>query len=206
MDFFDFYNLAHVIFAKMKTKLVYGFLFGSVGKGAWIKKPEQIFGASRLYIGPGVRIERGAILYAVRYYAGKDYAGMVEIGSNTFANKDFNATSAFSIKIGNQVVFGPNVFLTDFDHGYEDIYMARLDTDLVSKGPISIGDRCWLGANVFVGSGVSLGEYCVVAANSVVTKSFPAFSVIAGSPAKMVKQYDPEQDAWVKVNNKIQMD
>lgn len=131
---------------------------------------------------------------------------MVEIGSNTFANKDFNATSAFSIKIGNQVVFGPNVFLTDFDHGYEDIHMARLDTDLVSKGPISIGDRCWLGANVFVGSGVSLGEYCVVAANSVVTKSFPAFSVIAGSPAKMVKQYDPEQDAWVKVNNKIQMD
>ncbi|MGK5008334.1 acyltransferase [Janthinobacterium sp. MDB2-8] len=203
MDFFDFYNLAHVTCSKIKTRWIYGMTFGRIGKGAWIKKPEQIFGASRLNIGAGVRIERGAILYAVKYYAGKDYTGTIEIGKKTFANKHFNATSAFGIHIGDEVVFGPNVFLTDFDHGYEDIRMARLETDLVSKGPISIGDRCWLGANVFVGSGVSLGEYCVVAANSVVTKSFPAFSVIAGSPAKVVKRYDPEQRSWVKVNNKI---
>jgi len=206
MDFFDFYNFVHIMCSKIKTRFIYRLSFGSIGKGTWIKKPEQIFGASRLYIGSGVRIERGAILYAVKYYSDKNYMGLIEIGKNTFANKGFNATSAFNIKIGNEVVFGPNVFLTDFDHGYEDISMARLNTDLVSKGPIFIGDRCWLGANVFVGSGVSLGEYCVVAANSVVTKSFPPFSVIAGSPAKVIKRYDSEQRAWVRVNNKVQLD
>lgn len=206
MDMFDFINAINIICAKLKTRWVYFFLFGSVGRGAWIKKPEQIFGASRLHIGAEARIEKGAILYAVKRYAGKDYDGRIEIGKNTFANRNFNATSAFGIKIGDEVAFGPNVFLADFDHGFEDFNMGRINTDLVSKGPISIGYRCWIGANVYIGSGVDLGEYCVVGANSVVTKSFPAFSIIAGSPAKLIRQYDQEKESWIKVNSKIQMD
>lgn len=203
MDFFDFYGYTQMLFARAKTRSVYIFLFGKVGRGAWIKKPAQIYGAPNISIGNEVRIEKGAIFYAVKYYGGKKYDSRIILGDGTFANRDLNLTAAYEINIGKEVVFGPNVFVTDFDHGYEDVTKSRLQTDLVSKGPIQIGDRCWIGANSFIGSGVTLGEYCVVAANSVVTKNFPPYSVVAGVPAKLIKKYDPSKDEWIKVNNKL---
>lgn len=206
MDFFDFLGYAKILFYKVKTRWIYAFLFGKIGKGSWIKKPTQIYGAPNIFIGDDVRIEQGCIFYAVKYYGGKKYDSRIFLGDGTFANRDLNLTSAYEIDIGKEVVFGPNVFLTDFDHGYNDVMKSRLQTDLISKGPIRIGDRCWIGANSFVGSGVQLGEYCVVAANSVVTKSFPAYSVVAGVPAKLVKKYDPLINDWIKVNEKIYLE
>ncbi|MGK5057730.1 acyltransferase [Janthinobacterium sp. LB2P49] len=202
MDFFDLFGYAKMLFCKAKTRWIYAYLFGKIGKGVWIKKPAQIYGAQNIFIGDDVRIERGGIFYAVKYYGGKKYNSRIVLGNGTFANRDLNLTSAYEINIGKEVVFGPNVFLTDFDHGYDDVKKSRLQTDLISKGPINIGDRCWIGANSFIGSGVELGEYCVVAANSVVTKSFPAYSVIAGVPAKLIKVYDPSIGSWIKVNKK----
>lgn len=201
MDYFDLYGYAQMLVAMAKTRWFYGFLFGKVGKGAWIKKPAQIYGAPNIIIGNGVRIERGSIFYAVKFYGDKKFNSRIILGDGTFANRDLNLTAAFEINIGKEVVFGPNVFLTDFDHGYEDVAKSRLQTELVSKGPINIGDRCWIGANSFIGSGVILGEYCVVAANSVVTKSFPPYSVVAGVPAKLIKKYDPLKKKWIKVDN-----
>ncbi|WP_396275136.1 acyltransferase [Granulicella aggregans] len=72
--------------------------------------------------------------------------------------------------------------------------------NLESKGPIVIGDNCFLGYRVAVTPGVTLGEWCVVGANSVVTKSFPPYSMIAGAPARMIKRYSLEERAWVRVN------
>lgn len=200
-DFFDFYGYAQSMIAKIKTRCLYGLIFGKIGKDVWIKKPSQIYGAGRIYFEDGVRLERGAILYVVKYYGKTAYTGRIVIGENTFANRDLNLTAAFDMIIGEKVVFGPNVFVTDFDHGYEDLKNSRLETELISKGPVAIGNRCWIGANTFIGSGVTLGEGCVVAANSVVTKSFPPFSVIAGVPAKIIKKYDSSENQWVRVKN-----
>ncbi|KAA0542913.1 MULTISPECIES: CatB-related O-acetyltransferase [Citrobacter] len=61
------------------------------------------------------------------------------------------------------------------------------DTDAINKGGIIIGDDTWIGMNVIILSGVNIGRGCVVAAGSVVTKSFPPFSVIGGNPAKLIK-------------------
>jgi acetyltransferase-like isoleucine patch superfamily enzyme len=199
MDFYDFYSYLQGLFAKIKSRFIYSYIFGKVGHKTWIKKPDQVFGAGRIFIEDEVRIERGSILYAVKRYGKKEYRSRINIGRGTFANRHLNLTAAFTMNIGEEVVFGPNVFLTDFDHGYEDLQKSRLDTELVSKGPISIGDRCWIGANSFIGSGVTLGEGCVVAANSVVTRSFPSFSVVAGSPAKLIKKYNADDRHWEKV-------
>lgn len=196
MDFFDFYSYFQDILARIKSRVIYSLIFGKIGNRSWIKKPDQVFGASRIFVSDEVRIERGAILYAVKRYGSQDYRSRINIGKRTFANRYLNLTAAFTMNIGEEVVFGPNVFLTDFDHGYEDIKKSRLDTELVSKGPITIGDRCWIGANSFIGSGVTLGEGCVVAANSVVTRSFPSFSVVAGSPAKLIKKYNADDKHW----------
>jgi acetyltransferase-like isoleucine patch superfamily enzyme len=59
----------------------------------------------------------------------------------------------------------------------------------ISKGSITIGNNCWIGASVIILPNVTLGNYCVVAANSFVNKSFPAFSIIGGNPAKLIRSF-----------------
>lgn len=199
MDAYDVLNRMHAMAARLKAVLWYARVFAHVGRRSWLKKPDLIYGAGRIHIGEGVRIESGAVLYAVRRYGDLEHAGYVRIGDGSYANRLFNATSAFGIDIGQGVVFGPNVFLCDFDHGYARPGEHRLDSPLISKGPIGIGDRCWIGANSFISSGVTLGSDCVVGANSVVTRSFPAFTVIGGSPARAIRSFDPTSGEWRRV-------
>ena len=63
----------------------------------------------------------------------------------------------------------------------------------IEKGPVSVEDHCWIGANVIVMPNVRLGKFCVVAANSYINKSFPAFSIIGGTPAKLIRTFSEEE-------------
>ncbi|MDD2983071.1 MAG: acyltransferase [Crocinitomicaceae bacterium] len=91
------------------------------------------------------------------------------------------------VYIGNYVQFGPNVGILSANH---DLYDQRKYT----TAPIKIGDYSWIGMNSVVTAGVELGTRTIVAAGSVVTKSFPdGFCVIGGTPAKLIKQLDKEK-------------
>jgi acetyltransferase-like isoleucine patch superfamily enzyme len=65
----------------------------------------------------------------------------------------------------------------------------------MEKGPVKIGNDCWIGASAIIMPNVSLGEYCVVAANSYVNKSFPAYSIIGGSPASQIRSFSEKEKA-----------
>jgi acetyltransferase-like isoleucine patch superfamily enzyme len=199
MDFYDYINFAHALAARLKGVVFYAAVLGGFGRRSWLKKPDLIYGAGRIHIGDDVRIEKGAVLYAVKKYSEGDYEGNIRIGHGSYLNRYFNATSAVGIEIGEKVAFGTNVFVCDFDHGYTEPGASRLTSALVSKGPIRIGDRCWIGSNSFIASGVEIGADCVVGANSVVTQSFPAFTVIAGSPAKAIRTFDADTKVWKRV-------
>lgn len=64
---------------------------------------------------------------------------------------------------------------------------------------VVIGDGSWLGKNVVVIGNVSIGKNCVIAANSVVTKDVPDYSIAAGIPARVIKRYDFDRKEWVKL-------
>lgn len=189
---------------KEKISFFYSFLwfkpqFLKFDRKSFIKKPDQIFNPKNISIGRGVRIEKGAVLYSVKEYSGVKHNGEIIISDGVYGNRFLNITSAKRIYIGKNVAFGPNVFLNDFDHGYLDINTSMIESPLSVTNGIHISEDCWIGANVFITGDVKLGRHCVVAANSVVTKSFPDYSVIAGVPAKLIKFYDVNKKEWVKV-------
>ena len=74
-----------------------------------------------------------------------------------------------------------------------------MQQNLECKGPVILGASCFLGMRVTVLPNVQLGEFCVVGANSVVNKSFPAYSMIAGVPARLIKRFDPAENKWKPV-------
>ena len=102
------------------------------------------------------------------------------------------------VLIGNDVMFAQNIVLSGLNHGYEKIDVVPHKQEVVKK-QIIVQDEVWIGANSVVVAGVTIGKHSVVAAGSVVTKDVPAFSVVAGNPAKLLKKYNFETNKWEKV-------
>lgn len=112
------------------------------------------------------------------------------IGVNCNIGEYNHFTASNFVKIGDNVLTGRWVTISDNSHGHTDeesLKLPPLERPVVSKGPVIIGNNVWIGDKATILSGVNLGEGCVVAANSVVTKSFPPYSVIGGIPAKQLK-------------------
>ena len=113
-----------------------------------------------------------------------DYGSQLHIGDNTFINADFLTLGGGEITIGSHVLIGPSARL------YTPIH--ALDIDARRDGfervlPITIGDDVWLGGNVVVCPGVTIGNGSVIGAGSVVTKSIPAGVLAAGNPARVIR-------------------
>lgn len=112
-------------------------------------------------------------------------AGELTIGDNTWVGHRCLISASSSIKIGKNVDIAPNVYIGNGTHEItpdkERIASIELAKDIV------IGDGCWLCANVTILPGVTIGDKCVVAAGSVVTKSYGNMILLAGVPADIKK-------------------
>jgi acetyltransferase-like isoleucine patch superfamily enzyme len=181
------------------TIIYYKHCFKKIGTNTVIYPVNRLFNPFNVTIGNGVVIEKEATFYAVKNFAGKKYDGKITIGNNVYINYGFNATAANYIEIQDDVLIAYNVSLFDFDHGYEDISKNINQTDLVVKGKIVIGEKSWLGMNVSILGNVTIGKHCVIAANSVVTRDIPDYSVVVGNPSKIIKQYNASTGKWEKV-------
>jgi len=91
------------------------------------------------------------------------------------------------VTIGSHVNLAQGITVTALNHNFEDTN-KRIDEQGVSTTPVTIGDDVWIGANAVILPGVHIGNHCVVAAGAVVTKNVPAHSLVAGVPAKIIKQ------------------
>ncbi len=110
----------------------------------------------------------------------------IHIGSETYINRNTFLDATFSLTIGKHCAIGPNCYITDHDHG-SNPNSPPLKQPMISE-PTKISDRVWLGANVTVLKGVTIGNDTIVGAGSVVTKDLPANVVAVGVPAKVIKQ------------------
>ncbi|MGX7112003.1 DapH/DapD/GlmU-related protein [Gemella cuniculi] len=111
-----------------------------------------------------------------------DYGQHITFGKNIFINKDVMFVDLGGIELEDNVLIGPRSMLVTVSH----ILDKEKRRGLVTKS-ILIKNNAWLGANVTILPGVTIGENSVVAAGSIVTKDVPANSIVAGSPAKVIK-------------------
>ena len=98
------------------------------------------------------------------------------------------------------VMLAAGVLIQDHGHAFDDVSIPIRDQGVTDGGRVRIGGGTWIGqgAVIICDSGeLTLGRNCVVAANAVVTKSAPPYSVLSGNPARIVKQFDPSKGAWV---------
>ena len=108
------------------------------------------------------------------------------------------------ICLEENVLLAPSVLIMDHNHEYSNPNKPIHEQGTSEGGRILIGQNCWLGhgAVIFCSKGeLVLGQNTVVGANAVVTRSFPARSVVAGNPAKLVRKYDEDSREWVRVND-----
>jgi len=122
----------------------------------------------------------------------KDKIPILSIGNCCAFGKENHITCTNEIRIGNNLLTGKWVTITDNSHGtteLDSLAVPPIKRQVVSKGPVVIGDNVWIGEKATILAGVSIGEGAVIAANAVVTKDVPAYSVAAGSPAKVIKGF-----------------
>jgi acetyltransferase-like isoleucine patch superfamily enzyme len=156
--------------------------------GAFIRYPVEgevleALDQQRLVIGEGTLLEPSCWLTL-------SPEARIEIGKGCFLNRNTMLAALELIEIGDHVMFANNCFVGDADHRYDDPELPVTWQGFSSQGPVRIGSNCWFGVNCVVTSGVSIGERCVVGANSVVIHDLPPGVIAAGAPAKVIREIE----------------
>ena len=128
-------------------------------------------------------------------------APKIVIGNGCRIGRRSDISAKNRITLEDDVLFAPSVLIMDHNHEFSEIDRPIHAQGVTEGGTITIGKNCWLGygAVVLCSAGeLKIGRNSVVGANSVVTRSFPPFSVIAGNPAKLLRTFDPVEKQWVK--------
>lgn len=149
---------------------------------SWLQAIEIPRNHSEIQIGKGCALDRGVVLLCSGEIQDNP---KIAIGEKTYINRNTFIDSIQSLEIGSECGIGPGCYITDHDHGL-DPTLSPLEQPMVAV-PTIIGRRVWIGANVTILKGVTIGDDAVIGAGSVVTKSIPAQAIAIGVPAKVIR-------------------
>lgn len=179
-------------FHRVKTFIFYKPFFKKAGKNFRLVRPIRFIGPQHITVGDNVTIHDMGWLLTVQIDG--DIPDMV-IGDGVSIGHFSHIVCVKKVHIGKNVLAADRIYISDNLHGYEDIGTPIARQKVLYKGEVSIGENSWIGENVSI-IGCKVGRHCVIGANSVVTKDIPDYSVAAGVPAKVIKQYDQVTGKW----------
>jgi len=149
------FNNSHPKELKFRTEIIKK-LFGKAEKGTYIEPPFRC-----------------------------DYGYNISVGKNFYSNYNCTILDCAEVKIGDNVMFAPNVSLLTAGH---PIHHEQRNTGSEYAFPITIGNNVWIGGNVVVNPGVSIGNNTVIGSGSVVTKNIPDNVIAVGNPCKVLRE------------------
>lgn len=167
--------------------------FCSFGKNSVILSPLRICGSKYIQLEDNVIIDKGAYLYALYL----DYTPKLIFKKGARIGHFSHIVAVHSVIIEEDVLIADRVYIGDNAHVYEDNSISIINQGVKHTGDTVIGKGSWIGDNVCVISS-KIGKHCVIAANSVVVTDIPNYSIAAGNPAKVVKQYSIEKGEWIR--------
>jgi acetyltransferase-like isoleucine patch superfamily enzyme len=163
--------------------------FGRFGRNSVICfPPNTLFNERYIHIGDGT-LFGPQITLSAGMVPGQSMVTnpVISVGDRCLIGKGSGIVGHLEIRIGNDVWTGHHVYITDQNHGYEDLDLP-ISKQVMPEKAVSIGDGSWLGHGSVVLPGAQIGKHVVVAANSVVTGTLPDNCVAAGVPARVIKQ------------------
>ena len=128
----------------------------------------------------------------------QEFDPLIRIGHRVSATGYLTIGATTRVEIGDDVLLASHIFISDNGHGHSKVDLPYKYQPLDKLSPVSIGQGSWIGEHVVIMPGVDIGEMSVVGANSVVTRSVPPRSIVAGSPAVVVRQWNSESGSWEK--------
>jgi acetyltransferase-like isoleucine patch superfamily enzyme len=171
------YLIRYWRFARLKLRnphvITRGFVFLDRGASVYARR-----GYGRLILGKWVHLGVNTAL--------RCHEGTLSLGDKSNLARDISINCYLDVEIGDSALIADNVYISDFDHRFDDLTTAIKDQG-ITKSRVRIERDVWLGTKVTVCRGVLIGEGTVVGANAVVTKDLPAFSVAVGVPARVIK-------------------
>ena len=169
-----------------------------IGKKACIYKPLCVKGRKYISIGERCNISEGARIEAIDQWNEQEFYPEIIIGNNTSIENYLHITSAGRIKVGHDCVLSSRVYITNIDHDYSILHQ-KVNNQKLIVADVEIGNYCFLGMDVKVFPGVTIGDNVIVGSNSIVMNDLPSNSVCVGIPAKVIKTYNFNDNRWEKV-------
>ncbi|THF73251.1 glycosyltransferase [Cohnella fermenti] len=174
--------------------------FHSFGPHSLLEPPGNVYGAEEISIGSGVLLRFGYWLNVCTPVTGE--RPKIVIGDGVHTGFGLRLSAANSIVLEANSGYGPNVYIADTDHEYRWIGLPVIRQGITrADGRVVVGEGSWIGSNAVIAGSIAIGKGCVVGANSIVTKDVPDYSVAVGSPARIMKLFDPDSLDWVRIRS-----
>lgn len=190
-------RMAHMFYMpRLKAILIYtrgvtrGFWYGrelhASGKNIIIGRRFNLVGGKHILVGDNLFIDNYCTLTAWEFYGTEKLHPEIRVGNNCHIGEYNHITSTNKIIIGDGLLTGRWVTITDNSHGktdYVSLEKPPIKRKIYSKGPVIIGKNVWIGDKATILPGVTIGDGAVIGANTVVTKDVPPFCIVVGNPA-----------------------
>lgn len=193
---YSFSNKIYMLLCFLRTRLFY--------RGARIIRfPFDIRNRRYIRLGRGFTTGRNCRLEVCGEHL-EEKEVCLRIGEQVQLNDYVHIAACRQVEIGDHVLIASKVFISDINHGnYKgngkfDVALSPEKQEL-SSAPVKIGAYVWIGESACILPGVTVGEHAVVGALSTVTKSVPPYSIVAGNPAQIIKQYNFKTQLWERV-------
>ena len=165
----------------------------------------RVIGAHHIRFGRRIRAQRGLWLQAVTNYGNQRFSPQITIADDVCFSLNVHISGIERIAIGKCVLMGSQIYISDHNHG---VYKGEIQSQpteppaartLGGGGPVTIGDNVWIGDNVVILGPSAIGDGAVIGANSVVRGIVEPDTIVAGSPAKPLKRFNPVTRVWERV-------
>jgi acetyltransferase-like isoleucine patch superfamily enzyme len=176
------------------TRIIYASWISSefkyFGKNSKIFSIRSLIGGEYISIGDNTIIGTQTVITAWDSHGEYTFTPVINIGKNVSIGNDCHISAINNISIGDNVLMGMKVTITDNSHGtntIDELTIAPVYRKLHSNGPVIIEDGVWIGDKVTILPNIKIGRNSIIGANAVVTRDIPSNCIAAGVPAKVIK-------------------